>query len=296
MGERTTGQCIGNACLAAGRFARNTVLPAAGTATFATGRFLRNTALPAAGAATFATGRFLRNTAAPAAGTAAAAAGRFGRNYVAYPIGRMAGQAARAAFNVTRRCAGRACNRGRNAATRVRARLGRAVNFTPGLEITANDRATVEGIVGLPPREAAERITGLAEHLGHLVSDHLLDNDLEPSVEVYQEVAANDLFSGLAKGLFLLNLGQMGRPLEAPNATTVAHIVMQSNEGRAADIVFHTVTPEELVESFNALQADAAHAANANHMDGGRRKNRKSRTRKNRKSRTRKHRKQHRKH
>jgi hypothetical protein len=290
---RTTAQCIGNACGTALSAVRN-------YAVYPAGRGVRNYVAPAIGHGASALGVGLRNYVAPAIGHGASALGVGLRNYVAYPL-----------LNRTRRCIGAACGLGAaalgSAAGRVRnashshgvflaSALGWA-RFTPGLAITRHDLDVVRGIVAAhephkvrtnvriikkederKPRsdDISNRKRELAEDLGRRLESYIIDNDIDPTVDAYKAIATNDLFSGAIKGLYLLNIAQISRPVEEKKLSipTATHIAMQAKEiGDANDIEYNNFAQEDLAPALVALQGQGeAHF----HTRGGRGKNHKN--------------------
>jgi hypothetical protein len=267
---------------------------------------LSNYAYPAARQGLVAAGVGLRNYAYPVARQGLLAAGRTVRNYVGAPL-----------LNYTRRCIGAACRRGaaaigiaanrtRNHGVFLASALGR-FRFTPGLAITANDRAVVRGIMGshepnhirtnvrvMSNRNVraertdaiSTRISQFAENLGERIENYIVDNHQEPSVAVYTEIATNDLFSGDIKGLYLLKHAQSGTLESADPITryTAAHIAMQVNNGIKSEVAYEDTSERYLQEKLDELEAQGeAHF----HSEGGRGRNRKNsrKTRKQKKNR-----------
>jgi len=225
-------RCVGSTCTAVGTFVKNTAYPAAKVCVGSTcskagelgsmvGQWTRNTALPATGACV---------------GSACSKAGQLTTNYVL--------PAAGACASGICSCVGNTCSYG---IARVKDVFGFSPTFSNGLTITSTDRGTVDAIIKKGPTVIPVVIEELARKLGALIDDKLMimEGSSARSVGFYQRLATEDQqLQGLAKGLYILNLANMGRPLESPNVLTVASILLQVGFGTPDNISFDNIIEE----------------------------------------------------
>lgn len=281
------------------------------------GRFLRNTAAPFAGqtlssaaAATrnsviYPTGRYIRNTAGPYVGQKASnavvygipAVGKTLSNYVIKPcVGRLctmrkrrqnkANAAAKAVANAAANAAAKAAKANANNRTR-RAATDGDINFTPGLEITDADRAILETILGIHNvTTIAAAKKAIADKVSILVSNYALDHNEELAAADYKRLAQGE-FSNMAKGLYMIHMGSMGRQAELPEsvpAFLAANILAQAHKIPSDEMVYDNEVSTN--EELNAKIAEYNTAyANSETFGGYRKKSRKTRRSKTRRSR-----------
>ena len=127
--------------------------------------------------------------------------------------------------------------------------LARVIGYNPtfsnGLAITANDRGIVDAINSKKNHEVFhESKLAFAKKLSDLIEGKLevMDDPDTEDVELYKNLAKDAQLQGIVKGLYLLHLTSMGRPLETLKEPAVASILMQANLGPHDSISFDTST------------------------------------------------------
>lgn len=235
-------RCVGSACTSVGQLGSMA------------GTFVKNTAYPAA--------KVCVGSTCSKAGELGSAAGQWTRN-TAYPVvsskarelGSMAGTFIKnTAYPAVSTCVGDSCL---YALARV---IGYNPTFSNGLTITANDRGIVDAISSKKKHEVfSEAKLAFVKKLTDLIEGKLevMDDPDTEDVEIYKSLAKDTNIQGIAKGLYLLNLASMSRPLETPNELTVASILIQANLGNSDNIMFDSIVEqEELISILKELSEE----------------------------------------